>query len=143
MKRKYYPILINIICYCCILLFFYAAANKLLDYQKFKVQIGQSPILTNYAGSIAWFIPSIEIIIAMLLFFSRTLIIGLYATYILMVLFTTYIIAILNFTARVPCSCGGILEKMGWHEHLIFNFTFVIMVFLAIVLHTKATVSNP
>lgn len=123
--------------YLLILLFLYAAANKLLDYQKFTVQIGQSPILIGYATFIAWFIPVIEIVIAALLFHNKTLVIGLYASYGLMTMFTGYIVVILNFAERVPCSCGGILDKMGWHEHLIFNTVFTLFALSAVLLQAK------
>jgi len=44
-----------------------------------------------------------------------------------MLMFTSYIIVILNYSSFVPCSCGGILEKIGWKEHLIFNIVFTIL----------------
>ncbi len=136
-------IILRIITYCLALLFLYAAANKLLDYQKFTVQIGQSPILLGYAGFIAWFIPAIEIVITLLLMFPKTLLIGLYASFGLMAMFTGYIVVILNFAERVPCSCGGILDKMGWHEHLIFNSIFTIMALTGVLLRTKLNQPPP
>lgn len=119
------------------LLFLYAAASKLLDYQKFTVQIGQSPILTGYAGIIAWLIPSLEILICVMLVTPRTRMIGLYASFGLMVMFTAYIVIIINFAERIPCSCGGILDKMGWSEHLIFNGVFVFLAIIGILFQSK------
>lgn len=54
-----------------------------------------------------------------------------------MAMFTTYIFIILNFSTFVPCSCGGILEKMGWTEHLIFNISFLLLAVLGIFLSTE------
>ncbi|WEK21346.1 MAG: hypothetical protein P0Y49_09350 [Candidatus Pedobacter colombiensis] len=130
-------LIVKLISYCFILLFLYAVANKLIDYQKFTVQIGQSPILTGYAGIIAWLVPTIEIIISLMLLFDATRVTGLYASFSLMTMFTAYIIVILNFAERVPCSCGGILEKMGWREHLVFNIAFVLLAVTAIVVQSK------
>lgn len=48
-------------------------------------------------------------------------------------MFTAYIIVILNYSSFVPCSCGGILEEMGWKEHLIFNIAFTILAAIASV----------
>ncbi len=62
-----------------ILLFVYAAVNKLLDIEKFRVQIGQSPMLTDIAWLVAWAIPSIEILIAICLSIPKYKIIGFYA----------------------------------------------------------------
>jgi len=53
----------------------------------------------------------------------------------LMVLFTVYIYLILNFSDFIPCSCGGILEKMDWHTHLIFNLICVIAAVTAIFMN--------
>jgi uncharacterized membrane protein YphA (DoxX/SURF4 family) len=119
------------------LLFLYAAASKLLDYQKFTVQIGQSPILTSFAGTIAWLIPSLEILICVMLMIHRRRMMGLYASVCLMVMFTAYILIIINFAERIPCSCGGILDKMGWSEHLIFNGVFAFLGIIGILLQSK------
>jgi hypothetical protein len=42
-------------------------------------------------------------------------------------MFTTYIFLILNFSDYIPCSCGGVLEKMGWTEHIVFNLIFIVI----------------
>jgi uncharacterized membrane protein YphA (DoxX/SURF4 family) len=120
------PLAVEIICVLFVFLFVYAAVNKLLDVQKFTAQIGQSPLLTSF-GWIAWFIPLIEIIISIALCFRLTRVIALYASFSLMTIFSAYIVSILNFSYYVPCSCGGILEMLGWKEHLIFNLVFVLL----------------
>ena len=127
-------VLVEVICYLFILLFVYAAVSKLTDFGKFKAQLGQSPILTDFAEIIALIIPAIEIAIAIMLIFPAMRRMALYACYYLMTLFTIYIIAVLNFSNHVPCSCGGILEKLGWTEHIIFNLVFVILAVLGIYL---------
>jgi hypothetical protein len=116
-----------------ILLFIYAAASKLLDYQKFKIQLGQSPLLTIFATQIAWTIPLIEIFISLLLSFKKTKMIGLFASFYIMVLFTMYIIIITRFSDYIPCSCGGILQHMTWNQHLFFNIIFIVLAATAIV----------
>ncbi|HSZ87164.1 MAG TPA: MauE/DoxX family redox-associated membrane protein [Puia sp.] len=118
-----------------IVLFVYAASSKLLDYQKFRIQLGQSPILTAYAGWVAWFIPVIEIAIAVLLASQRFRLFSFYASFTLMILFTAYLIAIIHFSFYVPCTCGGILQKMDWNTHIIFNSIFVALAFGGIITH--------
>lgn len=125
-KKK--AITLEIICFLFILLFVYAAVTKLMDYQKFMTQIGQSPLLTDFAGTLAWLVPGGELVIAGMLAVSRLRQVGLYAGFSLMVMFTAYIAVILQMDAgSIPCSCGGVLEALGWTEHLIFNIAFVIM----------------
>lgn len=134
MKKTF---IIEIICFLFILLFTYAGLMKLMDVQKFTVQIGQSPLLTDFAGVVAWGIPITELLIAGLLAIPRLRLAGLHASFSLMVMFTAYIIAILQFSENIPCSCGGVLEAMGWTEHLIFNIGFVMLAMTGIVLQTK------
>lgn len=42
---------------------------------------------------------------------------------------------------NIPCSCGGILESLGWREHLYFNLAFIALAVLALIntLHHIAT----
>ncbi|QQX78106.1 MULTISPECIES: MauE/DoxX family redox-associated membrane protein [Aequorivita] len=113
--------------YLFVLLFLYAAVSKLLDFETFEVQLAQSPLLSAYAGFIAWAVPGIEILIAVLLILPKYRILALYAAFTLMVMFTAYIYIILNFSDFVPCSCGGVLEKLSWTQHLVFNVVFIVM----------------
>ena len=117
----------DIICLLYILLFVYTAVSKLLDFQNFRVQLGQSPLLSAFAGYIAWMVPILELFIVLLIVSKRWRIIGLLGALCMMVMFTAYIFIILNYSPFVPCSCGGILEKMGWQEHFIFNCVFMIL----------------
>ncbi len=121
---KFKNIFIETVSALVVFLFIYASVSKLADYQKFHVQLGQSPILTSIAGFIAWFIPAIEIIISILIIFPRYRLIGLYAAFSLMTVFTAYIIVITRYSEFVPCSCGGVLQHMNWNQHLLFNLVF-------------------
>ena len=115
-----------------IVLFVYTATSKLLDFDQFKIQLGQSPIITTYADWISLSIPLLELLIAGLFLFPRFMIYAFYSSIALMVMFTTYIIIILNFSDYIPCSCGGVLEDLDWSEHIIFNLVFVFLGILSI-----------
>lgn len=138
-KRKS---LIEITSSLLILLFVYAAVSKLVKYDSFKFQLGKSPYTTDKAGLIAWALPTVEIVVALSLFFKKTQLIGLYASFFLMLLFTGYIYAILNFSYYVPCSCGGVLEKMSWNQHFWFNVGFTLIALIGILLSVHKTTSN-
>jgi len=126
-----------------ILLFVYAAVSKLLDFKNFQVQLGQSPLLSPFANYIAWIVPVCELLIAFLIMIRKTRLIGLFSAYLLMVMFTAYIFVILNYTAFIPCSCGGILEKLGWTEHLIFNFIFILLAVTSLFYLSKTEQKYP
>lgn len=125
-------LVVEIISIMFILLFMYAAVSKLLDYEQFRVQITQSPMLNAFADWIAWAVPSVEILVSLMLMVPRLRLFALFAAFSLMVMFTTYIFLLLNFSDYVPCSCGGVLEELGWTEHLVFNLGFIILSLLGI-----------
>lgn len=125
-------LVVEIISIMFILLFMYAAVSKLLDYEQFRVQITQSPMLNAFADWIAWAVPSVEILVSLMLMVPRLRLFALFTAFSLMVMFTTYIFLILNFSDYVPCSCGGVLEELGWTEHLVFNLGFIILSLLGI-----------
>lgn len=104
-----------------ILLFVYAATSKLIDFENFQVQVAQSPLLSAFATPIAYGVVLGELMIASMLCFSKSRTLGLYLFIGFMTAFSVYIYLILHYSPFVPCSCGGILEAMGWREHLWFN----------------------
>ncbi|MFB2118011.1 MauE/DoxX family redox-associated membrane protein [Parapedobacter sp. 2B3] len=122
---------LDMISLLCILLFLYAGGIKLLEYQKFIVQLDQSPMLKGLTGFIAWFIPTVELIISVtmsvgMLHSARLFRWSLLAFLALMTLFTFYILAILFISPSIPCSCGGVIGEIGgWWGHLAFNLIFV------------------
>ena len=115
------------ICYLYAFLFTYAAISKILDYHDFRIKLGQSPLLSAFAGYVAIGVPVLELIIVLMLIFPRWRISGLFTSFCLMIAFTAYIFIILNFSSNIPCSCGGILQDLGWNEHLIFNIVFILL----------------
>lgn len=118
-----------------VILFTYAAVSKILDFQNFQAQLGQSPLISAFAHNVSFGVIIVELGIAVLLVISNYRIKALYLAVALMTIFTVYIIIILNFSSFIPCSCGGILESLGWTEHLIFNCTFIILGIIAILLY--------
>lgn len=116
-----------VVSYFYVLLFVYAAVSKLLDFENFRVQLGQSPLLSVFAGFISYFVLILELVIAVLLAIRKTRFIGLLSFFALMSMFSAYIIVILNYSSTIPCSCGGVLENMDWKEHLTFNLLLTIL----------------
>ena len=137
-------LLVEIICLLFVLLFVYAAISKLLDFEHFRVQLGQSPLLSAFAGWIVWLVPGVELLIALLLLIPKYKKTGIYAAFALMIMFSAYIFIVLHYSSFVPCSCGGILEKMSWNTHLLFNILFVVLAAAAILMHDgTAAKKNP
>lgn len=110
-----------------ILLFVYSAVNKVLEFDKFQVQLAQSPLLTAYTGWVSYAVPISEILISVGLGIPKIRLGAQYGFLVLMVMFTAYIAIILNFSPYVPCACGGIIDELDWGGHLVFNVCFVLL----------------
>ena len=124
-------IIVEIISVLLMVLFVYSALSKLLEFQNFQAQLGQSPLISAYTGFVSYSLLIIELLIAILLAVPKSRYSALLASFGLMLMFTAYIVVILNYSSFIPCSCGGILEKLGWKEHLIFNIAFTILAAIA------------
>lgn len=118
-----------------ILLWIYTGLNKYLDYSDFKHQLGRSPFIKSMATFLAITLPTGELLIALALLFKRTRAVGLYSSYLMMLLFTGYIWVMLHYSYDLPCSCGGVLEQMTWPQHFVFNACFTVLAFLGIIIH--------
>jgi uncharacterized membrane protein YphA (DoxX/SURF4 family) len=144
LNTKIQNLFFELICLLYILLLVYAATSKLLDFENFRIQMGQSPLLSSFAGLLLFAVPAVEIIIAILLLIEKFRLIGLFSAYTLMVLFTAYIYILLNYSAFVPCSCGGIIQKLSWSQHIIFNSCFIVLSVIAVLLlRDNKTSDNP
>ena len=137
LKNNIKSVIIELICLLYVLLFVYAAVSKLLDFENFVAQLGQSPLLSPFADYVSIAVIFVELSIAVLLSIPKLRYFALWSAVALMMMFTTYIVIILNFSSFVPCSCGGILEKLGWTEHLIFNTVFIVLGIAAILLKSR------
>jgi hypothetical protein len=130
--KKWIP---DIICGLLILLFAYAAISKLIDRQHFLAVLAQMLLIKSVAGFISFALPVTELVVCVLLFMPDTRLLGLYASFGLMLVFTLYIGFMILFAPHLPCSCGGFLQKLNWSQHLIFNLVFIALSAIAILLY--------
>jgi hypothetical protein len=124
-----YQFLKSIVASIFILLFTYTATSKVFEYSAFRAVLQPSPLIGHFAGFIAWTIPCIEIFIAGLLFYPRTMNVGLKASLTMMIIFSLYLGYMIAFIPELPCSCGGVLKLLTWPQHLLFNLALMLLAF--------------
>lgn len=142
MKTKYY-FLVTTISILLILLFSYAAVSKLMDYHNFIGQLRSSDLLNPIAGILTWLIPTVEFYVVLLLLVPGWKKSGMILSSVLMFLFTAYIAVMLVFFKKIPCSCGGVLQNLSWHQHLVFNIVFLLLAIVGTVLIQKTENQSP
>lgn len=114
-----------------IALFLYTGLSKLSEYQSFKLVLSKSPLFSKSTSSaIAVVLPIGEILLAgfllvSALFVAKWLPTALATSGIILIGFTGYLIYMVSFAQHLPCSCGGVISKMTWKQHIFFNLFFI------------------
>lgn len=118
--------ILTVVCALLIFLFLYTGVSKYLNFITFAEDMKNQPFPQWMTFLLIWVLPAIEIMLGLGLMFNKSRLISLYGSFILMLLFTVYVaLILLNVFDKIPCSCGGVLQSLGWNEHLIFNFCFL------------------
>lgn len=135
MKRSIISETISLV-FC--ILFLYTGISKLMDYNIAKEQIALTPLFAPIAREIVILVPVIEIVTVVLLFIPKLRKIGFLSSLILMIAFTVYIIYIINVNDKLPCTCGGVLERLSWTQHVYLNIVLSVLALTGLIL-TKRT----
>jgi len=125
------------ICWAYFGLFGYAAFDKLFAQDKFVITMGQSGMLTPYAPALAWAVPVVELVLALVLVLNWYRLFALYASFSLMSMFTAYIFIVLYVMEKELCGCGAAIEALGWFWHFVFNVGFMVMAIAGLILQTQ------
>lgn len=112
-----------------IFLFVYTAISKIDGHDLFAVTLRESPPLKEFSEPVAWLVPAMELLLATLLFIPKTRLYGLLFTGLFMLLLTLYVAAMIMGVEKLPCSCGGIISKLSWKEHLVLNASLTAIAF--------------
>ena len=110
-----------------ILLFVYTCSSKLIDFQKFVIQLGRHPFIGRWPFPVALGVITSELVVALLLVFPATRRLGFWGAAGLLLAFTLYLTVMLSSHGHLPCACGGVIRFMTWKEHIVFNLFFLII----------------
>jgi len=144
MKKQ---LVIEILTGSLILLFVYTGLYKIINPGIMEMDLSKSEqpeFLRVLSTPLAYLVPLAELIIAGLLLFPKSRMIGFLGSLILMTIFTLYVsyIVFLFHGVQRPCTCGGIFRKMSWEIHLIVNLFFTGISFLGHRLLKKTEMSR-
>jgi hypothetical protein len=117
-------------------MFAYAGIFKIADTQLFASQMKESPLIPqSIISSLSIGLPVFELILAFILTFDKYNSVSLTLSFITMLFFSLYLIMLVSLYEKVPCACGGILGKLGYTEHIIFNLFFLTISGISLYLH--------
>ena len=138
-------IALDIISCLFVLLFLYTGIFKLMDPGSVRSSLFAAPLplLHTWARFLAIAVPVLEVLIGLTLLLAtlkerpRYRQAGLYGATILMALFVWFVGFMLKYQPHLPCSCGGVIQQMNWHQHLYFNIGFTALGILGIWLNSR------
>lgn len=134
--------IVDVIAALFILIFFYTAISKSVNINYTVATLRSASVFKPVAWEVAWGVVFLEYIIVSLLFFPKLKRFGLIASFILMTLFSLYIIYMKIVVPSLPCSCGGIISKLNWNQHLMLNIFLIVLALLGIWLTKKEAISS-
>lgn len=136
MKRSQW--LYEVITYLLILLFFFTALGKVMDWHHYERKMNNQVFSKTVTPIITVAVPLVEFMAVLLLAWVKTRMSGLWLSLALMGAFTVYVgLVTFNVFPRVPCSCAGVFEAMTWPQHLVFNVVFTVITGIAIYIGNK------
>jgi hypothetical protein len=121
MQRYFRALIPNLL----ILLFGYTAISKLFHYRAFRATLRQVPLIEPGAALIAVLLPLCELALVLLLAVPALRRRGMKLSLALLLIMTLYLIYMVLFTPHLPCSCGGVISRMGWTGHIFFNLGWI------------------
>lgn len=131
--------IIRVCAFLLILLWVYSSLSKVFRFEVFRQQMAVQALPDILKAPLTYIVPTIELFAAGLLIFDPSKNAGFRLSALLMTVFTVYVgYVVMGLSDHHPCSCGGILGRMGWTAHFLFNVSFLLLTFVAIYL-TKRT----
>lgn len=123
-----------------IFLFAYTACSKILSFHQFESVLRRAPLIGEYATLFSILIPASELLLVVLLLLPKTQRTGLKAAFILLLIFTLYLGFMVITVPHLPCTCGGVIQKLSWKQHIWFNLAFVLLTFMGICFQPNTTI---
>lgn len=118
-----------------ILLWIYASVPKLFNLRRFREVLKSQAIPKWLANLLSWTLPFLELIIAGMLIFPESRLMGLYLSFFMMLIFTIYVSGIIFHVYNIyPCPCGALFRRMGWKKHFKVNILLTSIALIGIVL---------
>lgn len=134
MKKIIYHIVIVLL----LLLWIPVALDKIIDFSSFKSGILRQPISKEIAYIAIYTLPILETGTIFLLLINRYRQLGFLLSSLLMAIFTFYVgLALIGTWEKLPCGCGSVISGLSWSEHFWFNFTFLLISIIGMLLSFK------
>lgn len=102
--------------------------DKFINFRIFKNGLILQPFNDSFAQVLAYILPGLEALTALLLLLESLRRYGMILSLILMAVFTGYIgTALAGAWQELPCGCGSVINGLSWKQHFFFNLFFLLI----------------
>lgn len=116
----------------------YTGISKLYDWVGTQYGIYAQAFPAWIAEMLIYILPPLEILIGLMLLVGRTRKMGFSISFILMLIFTFYVSWVyFGMTKFIPCTCGGLFQKLSWGSHLLINCILLLLSTLGLFFENK------
>jgi|SRR6218665_563195 len=143
MKIRIITVVVNAIAALLIFVFAYTAVSKFFNYQIFRFNLKEAPLVGDHAGVTAILLSVINLIPVFLLSVPIARRAGFIYSFILLFLYSLYLSYALLTAQHLPCSCSGIAPWLSWRNHLWVNLVLATLSVIAILLSKRIIAINP
>lgn len=134
------PVLTGIVIFL-LLLWIPVVIDKWLHFESFKAGMINQPLPKGLKEVLVYTLPAAESLTVLLLINEKTRYLGLWLSFVLLLLFTGYVgLALLGAWEKLPCSCGSVIKHLTWKQHFLFNCSFLILSAYGLKKHKKQSV---
>lgn len=135
MKTK--NVIIEVICFLLLVNFFYQGIYIFAYFKNYSIWLHGAPYLKSVSLYFIYVIPSLEIVLAILLWINGFRLVGLIATLVSFTLFIGYIMAACLFSPLLFWPFHAYWAHAHWIGILIFTVSLAWLNFIAILLYTN------
>lgn len=143
MKIRATIIIVNTIAALLIFVFAYTVISKFFNYQIFRFNLKDAPLVGDKAPFVAILLSVINSIPVFLLSIPFTRKAGFIYSSILLLLYAAYLSYALLTAQQLPCSCSGIAPWFNWKNHLWINLVLAALSVIALQLSKRIIAINP
>lgn len=133
-----YTRLVSIITILLIALFFFTGMEKIFYHDSFVINLGRQPLPVWMKSLLAWGLPISELAVVVLLVISRTRLLGLWVSALMILGFSGYTAyASTEPLGYVPCACGKVFNTLSWAQHFWLNMVLFLLAVSGVICYKR------
>lgn len=127
----------EIICFLLMLNFFFEGINKIAYFEMYSWWATHKPLIKQIGGILSFFVPALEIAIAIFLLIPKYRKIALYAVIAAEIIFILWVMSVYLFTSILFWPYHAIWKDPTWMQKMLYGLLLSWLAFIAIIVNAR------